>query len=45
MLEYIRKEIIEYLEYLDIDMSNIDLMAFTREEKQNKEHRMKMALL
>ena len=32
-----RKEITEKLEYLEIDMSNIDLIAFMREEKQNKE--------
>ncbi len=32
-----RKEITEYLEYLEIDMNNIDLIAFMREEKWSKE--------
>ncbi len=31
------KEITEYLAYLEIDMTNTDLIAFMREEKQNKE--------
>jgi hypothetical protein len=33
----VRQEITERLEYLEIDMNNIDLIAFMREEKQNKE--------
>jgi hypothetical protein len=33
----VRKEITEYLEYIEIDMSNIDVIAFMREEKQKKE--------
>ncbi len=36
-MESVRKEITEKLEYLEIDMNNIDLIAFMREEKQNKE--------
>ncbi len=32
-----RQEIAEKLEYLEIDMNNIDLIAFMREEKRNKE--------
>ncbi len=33
----VRQEITEKLEYLKIDMNNIDLIAFMREEKRNKE--------
>ena len=36
-MESVRREITEKLEYLEIDMNNIDLIAFMREEKQNKE--------
>ncbi len=36
-IESVRKGITEYLEYLEIDMNNIDHIAFMREEKQNKE--------
>jgi hypothetical protein len=36
-MESVRQEITERLEYLEIDMNNIDLIAFMREEKQNKE--------
>jgi hypothetical protein len=36
-MESVRREITERLEYLEIDMNNIDLIAFMREEKQNKE--------
>ncbi len=32
-----RKEITDNLEYLGIDINNIDLIAFIREERQNKE--------
>ena len=36
-MESVRREITERLEYLEIDMNNIDLIAFMREEKRNKE--------
>ncbi len=35
-IESVGKEITENLKYLEIDMSNIDLIVFLREEKQNK---------
>ncbi len=36
-MESVRQEITEKLEYLEIDMNNIDLIAFMWEEKRNKE--------
>ena len=39
-MESVRQEITEKLEYLEIE--NIDLIAFMREEKRNKKHLMKM---
>ncbi len=36
-MESVRQEITGKLEYLEIDMNNVDLIAFMREEKRNKE--------